>query len=201
MSRNRLYVILALLAGAVLLAFLLQDVIHNTLIVPIQYLWWALTLTYRSVAQLIFWALLVVAVALMALGSLYGRITFRPKKNPKHIPSRGPVETMAWWLSQAPRGNYFKWRVANRLGELAEQILSRGDEPDPLPGHRLKGIGWDPPAGVRRYLEAGLNSSFAEYPRKGWFSPPLPTPFDLDVEQVIAYLETQMESRSDRRRS
>ena len=201
MRGRRLILIAVLLASAALLAYLLQDLIYETLIVPIQYLWWALTLTYRSIAQLIFWALVVVAVAMMALGSLYGRISFREKKAPKHTPSRGPVETLAWWLTQKVRGNYFKWRVANRLGELAEKILSRGDEPDPLPGHRLLGVGWDPPADIRHYLEAGLNSSFAEYPRQGWFTQPTPTPFDLEVDQVIDYLETQMESRSDRRRS
>ena len=53
-----------------------------------------------------------------------------------------------------------------------------------------------PPESVQHYLKAGLDESFVDYPL-----PPLPlmrrqaTPFDLDVEQAIEYLESQMEDR------
>lgn len=199
-SRRAMWIALALALAVA--AFLLRDVIYALVILPLEYLWWVLSLTYRSLAQGIYWVVLVALLAYLALDSLYGRIRFRPRREPKHIPARGPVETMAWWLEQTRRGNYFKWRVANRLGELAEGILARdGGIRSPLPGERLRGAGWSPPPVVQKYLEAGLNHSFADYPRPRWFQPPPATPFDLDIQQVLDYLDSQMESRSDHKRT
>jgi hypothetical protein len=46
---------------------------------------------------------------------------------------------------------------------------------------------------VERYLEAGLNTSFVDYPSPKRFQHSAPTPLDLDPQEAIAYLESQME--------
>jgi len=56
----------------------------------------------------------------------------------------------------------------------------------------LKGRDWNPPPGVQDYLETGLNGSFADYPLTV-----RNTPFDVDVEKVVAYLESLLEMNRD----
>ncbi len=57
-----------------------------------------------------------------------------------------------------------------------------------------------PPEAVQRYLQAGLGETFVDYPL-----PPFPflrkhvTPFDHDVNEVVEFLESQMEERSGKR--
>jgi hypothetical protein len=87
--------------------------------------------------------------------------------------------------------------IANRIGRIAHQILSQretGKERaifDPLAGPD-----WNPNAGVRSYLEAGLQGSFADYPQKnGYLSRTISTPMDHDMNEVIEYLETQVENK------
>jgi hypothetical protein len=46
---------------------------------------------------------------------------------------------------------------------------------------------------VQAYLSAALKTSFADYPRRGFFSAQPRTPFDRDIEPVIDYLESLME--------
>lgn len=197
--RRRLILAGSLLAAATLLAFVFQDVVRTAVILPLSYLWWSLTILYHSIAQVIYWVVLVAGVLLMAFGSLYGGSILPQRERSFHRHERGPVQNFAWWLTQRGRGTYFKWRVANRMGELAREMLrQRGDNP-PGPPFALRGRDWEPPEAVGNYLEAGLNRSFAEFPRRGWFFPPPQTPFDMEIDPVVEYLESQMETNSDRR--
>ena len=93
--------------------------------------------------------------------------------------------------------------VANRLGKNAREILAQRD------GHAvnikfgpLEGSDWDPPQEIKTYLEIGLNGSFADFPQFrswwAWWRKPKPTPWDVDVRQVIDYLESELETSNDR---
>jgi hypothetical protein len=202
MNRRQAFLLGAILVVASGLAFFLQDVMMRLLILPLSYLWWVLTVIYRSVAQLIFWGLLITAMAWMAFGSLYGRWQrdrlSRGKKNPAH----GPVETVAQYIRRSRQGTYYKWLLSRRLGKLGRDILSQREGGNVLfPEAGLNGRDWHPDPKVRAYLEAGLNRSFADYPRRRRFSHPDPTPFDLDPELVLDFLESQMEDGGDRKRS
>ncbi len=77
------------------------------------------------------------------------------------------------------------------LSLLAVEILElRGNNSGRV--KTLKGRDWNPPPGVQDYLEAGLNNSFADYPLSRKI-----TPFSVDVEIVVNYLESQMEMNRD----
>lgn len=203
MNRRRLILIGTLFLVAALLAILMQDMIQKTIIVPLTYLWWVGNLIYRSIAQLVLWTLLIVGVALIAFGSLYGEFKFRRNLKKNFVPERGPVESLAGWIQQASHGTYFKWRVAHRLGELARAILTQRERLDTLTTipESLTDRDWNPPRAIQHYLESGLIHSFAEYPRQGFLSRPSSTPFDLGINEVVSYLETQMETNSDHRHS
>jgi hypothetical protein len=193
MSR-RTQTILAIVAITLVVAYLTRDAIEQSILLPLAYIFWVLGIYYRSFPQAVTWILLVVIVALLAVGSLAAEPPDKKRTPLRSLPIQGPVEALAGWMVKARSGIYFKWLVAQRLGLLSRALInfkarhsaaSSAKEP-------LAGPGWDPPEEVAAYLESGLNGSFADYPRPRWpFQPPPPTPLDLDPNQVIDFIETQ----------
>jgi hypothetical protein len=180
-----------------MIAYFLQDLIHSIIFEPLSYLLYVFHLMYLSVAQIILWFLLVVIVVLTALGSLSGK--FRPARSVEvdPDPNYGPVERLARYITRSADGVYYKWLVANRLGKLTRSMLVQRSGRDDLPDGRLDAPDWNPPAEVSLYLESGLRKTFADFPRRRWFWGSRETPFDMDVEDVIAYLESKMEDHHD----
>lgn len=179
---------------ALLLAFPLRDAVYETVVIPIAYIWWVMGLWYHSVNQSVWWvaALLIVLVVLSRSLRSVGRV--RERVRLKRKPVVGQVENLTAWMKRTERGIYFKWLIANRLGKIAHEMLAlqaggkRGSFFDPLTGPD-----WEPDAPVQQYLEAGLKGSFADYPHgHRYFSKPVQTPLDHDVDEVIKYLESQM---------
>jgi hypothetical protein len=184
---------------ALLLAFPLRNAVYEVVIIPIAYVLWVLGLWYRSVHQSIWWvvALLVVLVTLARSLRPTGKI--REWVHLKPRPILGQVEGLSVWMKRTERGIYFKWLIANRLGKIAHEVLAQrmGGKTrsffDPLTGPD-----WTPDASVQLYLETGLKGSFADYPqvqRRWFFSKPIQTPLDHDVNEVIEYLESQISNQ------
>ncbi|MBN1305193.1 MAG: hypothetical protein JXA13_12225 [Anaerolineales bacterium] len=194
MNRRRWILTGIFILAAALLAFLLQDLIESFLLKPLSYVWFALTILYRLIAQLVLWGITLLVVAWLAFSSLYGR--FRWKRSPAsgHNFRRGQVQAMVENLGKLKQGRYYQWMVANRLGNLARSLLRLREGQDAFPaGSQLSGRGWAPPASVVNYLDAGLNNSFADFSeRRCFFSPQVKTPLDADVWQVVDYLEKQI---------
>lgn len=197
MKRRRLILLGIFFLVAAAMAYFLQDLIRSALLVPVSYLWWGFNLIYKSVAQLVYWVLLVVGVALMAFGSLYGNERARERVEEENTSLKGPLETTANQISRTGKGVYYKWLIANRMGKLARSILSLRDGQFNVQNNSLTGQDWNPPAEVEAYLESGLTRTFADFPRQRRFSRPTETPFDIDLDRVISYLESQMENQRD----
>jgi hypothetical protein len=196
-KRSRLILLGVSFLVAAGMAYYLQDLVRSVLFEPISYIWWGFNILYQSIAQLVYWILLVVGVTLMAFGSLYGKDRARELVEEDTNPPQGPLEATARHIARTEKGVYYKWLVANRMGKLARSILSlRNGQPDSL-NSPLEGRDWNPPDEVEAYLESGLTRTFADFPRQRRFSRPLETPFDIDLNQVIAYLESQMENHRD----
>jgi hypothetical protein len=141
------------------------------------------------------WILLLVVIAFMLLGSLTRKGKRTPDEEPKAKPELGQVETLAEGLVKMRRGTYYKWKVANRLGRLARDFLiQRGDRASTRDLGPLTGRDWHPSQPVDAYLETGLHGSFADFPNQPWrLRPPEPTPLDIDVEEVVAFMESQIQ--------
>lgn len=197
MKRRRLVVLGLFFLVAAGMAYFLQDLVRSALFVPISYMWWGIYILYQSVAQLVYWVLLVVGITLMAFGSLYGKERSRKVAKEEIIPQQGPLESTARQFSQTDGGVYYKWLIANRMGKLARSILYLRDGKTIPPQSPLAGRDWNPPDEVEAYLNSGLTRTFADFPRQGRFYRPPETPFDTDLNQVIAYLESQMENQRD----
>lgn len=198
MTRRRWITLGGVVIIALILAFPLQDVIRKTIIVPLAYLWWALGVLYQSIPQVVIWILLIVLISFMLMGSFASDRKRSPSEDPKVKPSPGQVAGLAEHLVKMRKGTYYKWHVANRLGRLARDFLiQRGDRANIKDLSPLTGRDWQPPAPVDAYLDTGLHGSFADFPNQSWrFRPPEPTPLDLDVNEVVEFLESQIQSRS-----
>ena len=200
MKRLRIFVLVVALVVALVSAFALQDVIRKTIVIPLAYLWWVLGLYYRAFPQAILWIGLVAIILLMLFGSLSVDETRKRPVERATKPAHGTVERLAISLEKAHNGIYVKWMIAHRLGKLARDLLiQRGDQTSSKVIGPLTGRDWEPSQPVDTYLEAGLNGSFADYPKPRW---PLKrqqsTPLDLDVSEAVEFLELQMENH-DRR--
>ena len=186
--------------SAVMLAFILRDVVEQLIIMPLAYLWWLLRLYYSMFPQTILWVILVVAVVFSAITSLMPELRYRTAFKPVSKPAQGQIEILVDWLEKARHGgSYYKWLIANRLGKTAREILAQRDgHPVSKKFGPLNGRDWNPPQKIRDYLETGLNGSFADFPRPRWpWLTPKPTPLDTDPQKVIDYLENEMEMSHD----
>lgn len=189
MSRWRLVLLIALLIASLTLAFLLQDVIHLLVTVPLSYLAWRLALIYRAVPQFLTWAILVLFVCIAVIWQFIPDV--RPAvRNARGRPVLGgQVEFLAVWIHRAHGSNYFKWLLANRLGRAARRLQQ-------LSGSRQDAVA--PSRAIGEYLTAGLDHSFVDFPApRHRFERRTPTPLDQDPREVVAYIESQMETDHD----
>ena len=194
MNRRRLLVFAGVFLLSLVIALMLRDVVERTIIAPLAYFWWLLKLYYSAFPQYMLWILLILITAFSAASSLLSGS--RPVR--KHIPEpviiHGQVADLADWITKSRSGIYYKWLVANRLGKNAREILSQRDgyQANKKFG-KLEGRDWHPPKKISAYLETGLNGSFANFPKPHRLAKPEPTPLDMNPQEVIDYLESEME--------
>jgi hypothetical protein len=193
-TRRGLILIAALMIAG-LLAFPLRETIYRAVVIPVAYIVWNLNLVYQTFSQGVWWWVIAFIVFFMIVFSLMPRPQIRPRSGPKPRPPQGQVESLSIWLRRAEHGIYFKWLVANRLGKLAYQILLHRESGRPRSVFApLIGTDWEPSKDLQKYLETGLHGSFADFPNRGRFSAPQPTPLDLDVADAVDFLESQVEN-------
>ena len=194
MTRSRYFLLAGLMFVSIVLAFFLRDLIYHTVVVPLAYLLWLARFYYSSVPQLLLWTLLLVILFVTSVPSFVPELRPSRRREERRRRVQGGIETLAAWMVRARRGTYFKWQIANRLGRIArgwrDMSERRGELLLPAPARGGEGSGNE---AVGRYLQAGLNTSFVDYPRPKRFRHPAPTPLDLDPQEAIAYLESQME--------
>ncbi len=199
MNRRSLFASVGIGVIAGLLAFPFREAVNQLVVIPLAYMLWLLRLFYRSIDQA-FWWIGIVLVALIVVGSsLLPEIKPKWKKIDLTREERGGVESLARAIQKSQNGIYFKWSVANRLGRLAQQMLSLREHGKPRSTVApLAADGWTPPDEVQRYLEKGLRGSFAEFPNSNWnyFSPPAKSSLDHDVDEVVEFLESKMENNT-----
>lgn len=200
MSRRWFIILAGIGIMIMIISLFLRDLILNMVILPLAYLWWILTLYYRAVPQLIIWGVLIAIVFISALRNIPLQTPIRYKEKKNQNLAKGPVEEFSQMLNKAPGGIYYKWLIANRLGNLARELLDQREGRRAQGFARLIGRDWHPPQKIESYLESGLNGSFADFPQSHWWTRPQLTPLDVDTKQVIVYLESEMETSHDRHR-
>jgi hypothetical protein len=197
MKRVRILLISAGLLVAIILAFLLRDIIRQAVVTPLAYLWWVFRLVYSVIPQVALWILLIFALVMIAIGNLVSWLSAERKYEKLFKPAQGAVEILSRWVTNSKEGNYYKWMIANRLGKLAREMAIRFENRQvPASPDNLKAAGESPSEAVQRYLKAGLDESFVDYPQPATpFVRRKATPFDIDVDEVVVFLESEMEAR------
>ena len=181
------------IALLIIVAILLYPVRHEVAGAVMNfasYLVWTVNVMGVVIPQQILWAFLLILILYIAIGSFYGK-RYREEKSPENqSPVIGTVEAMAGYIEERHRGIYFKWQIANLLGKIQQTIqesASRGTSSRiPLPSDS-----------VQAFLDAGVNTSYADYAPDGFVLKNNSTPLDIELEQVVAYLEEQMEIRHE----
>lgn len=176
----------ALLILVTILLFPVRRAVAGAVMSFAAYLVWSVNILGVVIPQQILWAFLLVLILYIAIGSFYGK-RYREESSPvNQSPIVGAVEAMAGYIEERHRGIYFKWQIAHLLGKVQQSIqqtASRGTSSRlPLPSDR-----------VQAFLDAGLNTSYADYAPEGFVLKNNSTPLDIELEQVVAYLEEQME--------
>jgi hypothetical protein len=196
---RRALVLVVGLVGVVLLAFPLRSIVYQWVILPLAQLIWWLGVFYRAIPQIVLWVILLVFLGVFSLRFF---VVHWPELHPSRRISEfrmGEVQQVSFWLTRGRRGIFSRWHVANLLANLALDILS-GRAGTGRIAARLSGPMWNPPEEVQRFLEAGLTTTYADYPRTRRFSSEHPTPLDSDPAQAVDYLESLLEGEHDDQR-
>ncbi len=202
MTSHRGLLLGVLLIATALLAWLFKPLIGEMILLPLAELFWRFQLSLSAVPENVFWALLIACVVLISLIGLLSCLRFTARSTimiPVHL---GPVESLARDLQNLERGPYFQWVVANRLGELAQSILAlREQNTEFRPRSMRRGFQnseWRVPLDIQAYLEAGLDRSLSQPSRRRLFLRKPEPPFAINLNQVIEFLENQMERHNER---
>jgi hypothetical protein len=215
MNRRRVFLAALAVSAALLIAIFLRDAVEQLIIRPAAYIFWFLGELYRFVPQPALWFLLVLGLLFLTLENVVKKFEWPRLKEEPQPAALGPVGEFASQIEHKDGGIYFKWQIAHTLGEIAIDLQSLRQ---PVRRRKLDFDQGSASAEVSRYLDASINTSFSDYPLKGdyflfgdislpdWlpfldrFRSLPPTPFDIEIEPVIGYLETQMENDDDFRR-
>ena len=169
-------------------AYFLRDAIYQTVILPLAYLLWLARFYYSAVPQVILWGSLLVILFMIIFANLIPGPSSKPREMKKYRLEKGQIETLTGWLVKADKGTYFKWQIANRLGRIElglRETSERRSRFQPV----LSEVEASRNDAVEKYLEAGVNTSFVDYPNQKSAS----TPLDMNPKEVVDYLETQLE--------
>ena len=187
--RWRLLVVIGIIS--VLLALFLRDTIYDVVIVPLAYVLWVARFYYLAIPQWMLWVVLLAVMFVAVIWNLIPEVRTSAPRERKHRPADGQVEALVVWLRKARYGNYFKWQLANRFGQIARRLRETSNLPEDFASGN---------SAVEKYLDAGLNYSFVDFPTpRNRFQKTKPTPLDIDPHDVADYLESRMEGDRDRR--
>jgi hypothetical protein len=194
MKKSRIAILVVLLLAAAGVAVVLTGAARDLIIVPLAKFFWMLKGIYGSVPEAEAWIFVLVVVALIFVIVLLRADWAEREVTEERTIYPGDVQQLSFWINRGHRGAYSRWHLARRLAELSLDILeSRGANAKST--RRLSGPGWDPPPAVQKYLETALRTTYADYSRKSATEPE--SSLDIDVQSVVAYLESLLESDND----
>jgi hypothetical protein len=180
--RSLLSIILLVLTALILIPF--RKLIGRLVLNIAAYIVYSVDLIGKVIPQQVLWLLLIILILYIAVGSFYGKISQPGSKRVDASPVIGPVEARMRWIEEKKRGIYFKWQMANLLGNVYQSIQNLSSNETTAPSQE-----------VQDFFDAGLNTTYADYPVPGLFEKKPPTPFDIPLERVVEFIEEQMEIR------
>jgi len=124
--RDRLILVAmaAFLVGV--LAYLLRDFSREMIVRYLARYVWVLNLVLLSIPRPLLWTLFILSLLTITFRSLAAEEPqTRPSVAPDHLPPAvGPVAAEMHWVQLARVGHYGRWRLAQRLADLAAEALA-----------------------------------------------------------------------------
>lgn len=196
-----LLLLLALLALPLALAF--RD-LSRMLLTELLRMVWLTRRQLESLPQETVWGLLLVAVLVAAVGSLFGWSRLAPgvDAGPPDLP--GHVQELSRWIRRAATGPYFRWTLHRYLSNLLWEVLAHRERSTPRRlKARFRAGDLDLPPAVDEYLNSDALLQAAA--RRGLWARlrrrPEPRPGRMPLrpalEEVVRFLEEQLEVEHD----
>jgi hypothetical protein len=191
-SRRFVPLILFLLIAFVLV-FVVDDFVQRVIVAPVLRAAWFVTVVVTSLPQFMFWGVFIVAALVIAAKSVGREKTFRPRSERAPASQRGPVAVWFSLLERAKTQEFSRWRLAQAIRKLTQEVRFPNES---VNQHQTEenGSGWTLPPDIEAYFSAPM-PSYQRLPRfwgrlrvKG-----TTTALDLDPEEVIEYLETELD--------
>jgi hypothetical protein len=182
---------------AVALAYLLLKPIQSFILPTLlYYLWWG-KIIYATLPQVLWWFIFLLILMLIAARNLIKL----PKPTHKSNQAERVWESrLIYWsevIKYSRKGGYFKWYLANELGQLTINVLA---EQEKLSKSQIREYiisnKFNIPSDIHTYLQTGLDAqqSFQlTTSRLPFLSKEEPSDLDLDVEEVIKLLENKLD--------
>jgi len=165
------------------------------LIEPTAYYMWGIKQVVRVIPQSAYWILIIVSlifiVVYITIKSFFQHeTTIESTANKK-----GAIDQLAEYIHHSENSNYFKWVIANHLANLSLSIMDQQNGNINKEPRDISGMNRNPPPQINIYLNAGLNHSFMAYrSKRKIFKKQDVTPFGIELDDVINYLESLLES-------
>jgi hypothetical protein len=195
MKHYRLVILLIILVCGALLAPYGYRFVEAILIEPIAYCLWGLEQVFRVIPQSIYWIVIIISQMMIVYYLIIRSLFKREKAIGVTEKNKGSVEKLAEYIHQSDNSDYFKWVIANHLANLRLQMVNQENGFTDNDSRNNLGNNQDLPPDILQYFNAGLNQSFMAYRKKRkLFVKPVETPFELDLDDIIKYLESSMES-------
>ena len=204
-SARQLFWALALLVTTLVALLLgLQSFAREIIRARLLRAFWLIYLVFEAVPPWLLWTSLLTIMLLLARRSLIARERPAPPPLVEEPPAIGPVSAEIHWLNLAAHSSYGRWRLAQRLAQLALSALAQQKH---LSAHATRqalengDLGLSP--SVRVYLRSGLGSPIPEQTRKldnlrrFWHPPAQPPAPDRSPLETIEFLEDILEVKRD----
>jgi hypothetical protein len=203
------FIIALLLAGLVLaaiLGLLLQGVTRDSFVMPLLYAAWLADLVFRSVPGWLWWAWFLVIALVLAARSLRTRAAADPIERGDRRRTEGVIHAWMARIQSGDQGDYFRWRLARDLAELALQFLAFRDRSDLGQRDRSQYVELlNAPPEIRAYLHTGLTAppwqpqDMRSRLARLWrpITHTKDSPLEIEPALVAQFLEGQLEKEHD----
>lgn len=181
--------IISLSVGLVLFT-LMEDFLEKVIIQPFLQVIWFISLIVQSLPQAVVWAGFIFIMLFATSASIWkgGKTTSVTWAKPPT--NTGTVERWARLLDNTQLSTYSKWRLAQKLKQLTQELLSAID----VDGRaRIDITELELPEEIKAYFEAPLPSRISplkRFKRKNELSD---SALDLDPEVILLHLQERLD--------
>jgi len=192
---RRIFIIIGLSVILIVVTLLfLQDLVREVVIVPLSYAIWYGKLIYESFDQEAIWVSFLIIFVVIAILSM--NISRKRTISTDHFRGTSAKGVHLWRerLQDTKRGEYLKWRLAQRLSVMIIEAqayrygLTTAQIEEMLNNGTL-----EIPDAIRAYLRASQNPPSFTGKIASYFFSTEEYPLDLDPEKIADFLENDLE--------